>query len=88
MASLGMLYLAPPWDGMPKPEELPETSRSVLDGNNALAVATADYRNIERLIEWSKKVGGVPLEIKGKTKVKTSQFTFDLYVLGDPRFGH
>src|SRR5262249_10215259 len=86
-ASFGMQYLATPWGGMPEPEELPANSRSLLTGVSALAVPTADYGNIERLIAWSAKVSAVPLEVRGKTKVKTSQFSFDLYVLGEQRVG-
>src|SRR5262249_26967279 len=87
LASFGMQYLATPWGGMPEPEELPANSRSLLTGVSALAVPTADYGNIERLIAWSAKVSAVPLEVRGKTKVKTSQFSFDLYVLGEQRVG-
>jgi hypothetical protein len=87
MANIGMQYLAPPYTGMPEPEEIAANYHSaLLDSTNALAVPTADYRNIEHLIASFDKAG-VPLEIRGKAKIRTAQFNFDLYVLGSQRQG-
>ena len=69
----------------PMGETLSASVASLIDGTNALAVPTADYRNVEHLIASFRKAGALPLEIKGKTKIKTAQFNFDLYVLGSQR---
>ncbi len=84
MTSFGLQYLAPPWKGMPGADELPATSITAITGANKIAVPTANYESVERLVAHYEQAGA-PLEMEGHTIVRTSQFSFDLYVLGRRR---
>jgi hypothetical protein len=80
LASLGFGYLADPWPDMPDADELPSGSFTLIAGAQRIAVPTANYKNIERVIARYEQEG-VPLEIESQKTINTSQFTFNLYVL-------
>ena len=80
LVSSGLRYLAPPWEGMPEPEELPASSIALISGAQRIAVPTTDYRNVERLMRRYEDDGD-PLEIESRQTIGTAQFNFQLYVL-------
>ena len=80
LVSSGLRYLAPPWEGMPGPEELPASSIALISGAQRIAVPTTDYRNVERLMRRYED-DGEPLEIESRQTIGTAQFNFQLYVL-------
>ena len=80
LVSSGLRYLAPPWEGMPEPEELPASSIAQISGAQRIAVPTTDYRNVERLMRRYEE-DGEPLEIDTRKTIGAAQFSFQLYVL-------
>lgn len=80
LASTGFQYLAPPWSGMPDANELPPESISVISGVRRLAVLTNDESDVDRVIKRYQE-SGVRLVTDGETNIRTSLFSFSLYVL-------
>jgi hypothetical protein len=84
MVALGLQFLAPPWTGMPDVDELPASSISVPGSSGKVAVLTTNYSNVERLIARYDR-SGVKLAVEAQTIIRTSHFSFMLYVLGPPQ---
>jgi hypothetical protein len=83
--SLGFNYLAPPWPQMPSVNELPQISPSLVKEWTRIAILTNDRSNVNRMIDHYAQ-GGVKLAVEGRTVIRTSRFSFSLFVISpDPR---
>jgi hypothetical protein len=82
LTALGLFdYLAPPWEGMPVPDALPEASIAAMTGDSTakIVIPTADYANVEAIIARYHRAG-VELAAEERTIIRTPRFS--LYVLG------